>query len=117
MHQGTKIPGSASSAEPTHCVYYAENANHNSRTLDRRNIFYGLGIICSVTPPVSSSFAILRLEDMSTEDLIRLAEEIERKILPSSRTPLRIKFIELNEPVNAFDPPRSTWAATCLLSP
>ena len=113
MHQGTKIPGSASSAEPTHCVYYV----HNSRTLDRRNTFYGLGIICSVTPAVSSSVAILRLEDMSTEDLIRLAEEIERKILPSSRTPLRIKFIELNEPVNAFDPPRSTWAATCLLSP
>ena len=117
MHQGTKIPGSASSAEPAHCVYYVENVNHNSRTLDCRNTFYGLGIICSVTPAVSSSFAILRLEDISTEDLIRLAEEIEWKILPSSRTPLRIKFIELNEPVNAFDPPRSAWAATCLLSP
>ena len=47
---------------------------------------------------------------------IRLIE-IDRKILPSSRTSLRLTFNELNEPVNVFYPPRSAWAATWLLSP
>ena len=50
--------------------HVADNADHNPRTLDGRNIFYGIVIICSVTPAFSSSFAIPCLEDMSTEDLI-----------------------------------------------
>ena len=92
VHQGTKIPGvsESSSAEPTHFMHHvADNADHNSRTLDGRNTFHGMGIICSVTPAVSSSLTIPRLEDVSTEDLIRLTE-IERKILPSSRKPLKV---------------------------
>ena len=119
VHQGTKIPGvsESSSAEPTHFMHHvADNADHNSRTLDGRNTFHGMGIICSVTPAVSSSLTIPRLEDVSTEDLIRLTK-IERKILPSSRKPLKLKFIELNKPVNAFDPLSSAWAAMWLLDP
>ena len=119
MQQGTKIPGVSESisAEPTHFMHHvADNVNHNPRTLDGRNTFHGMGIICSVTPAISSSFTIPRLEDVSTEDLIRLTE-IERKILPSSRKLLKLKFIELNKPVNAFDPISSTWAATWLLNP
>ena len=56
------------------------------------------------------------LEDVSTEDLIRLTE-IEQKILPSSRKLLKLKFIELNQPVNAFDTLTSDWATTWLLNP
>ena len=70
MHQGTKIPGVSeySSAEPTHFMYHvADNADHNSRTLDGCNTFHGIGIICSVTPAVSSSLTIPRLEDVSTK--------------------------------------------------
>ena len=111
-----KVQLKISSAEPTHWMrHVVENADHIFKTLDGRNTFYGMGIICSVTPAVSSSFAILRL-DVSTEDLTRLTK-IERKILPLSRRPLRLEFIKLNEPVNAFDPSRSAWAATWLLSP
>ena len=63
----------------TRSMHHVENSNHNPRTLNGCNTFYGMGIICTVTPSVSSSFAILRLEDTSTEDLIRLTEEIERE--------------------------------------
>ena len=106
VQKGTKIPGvsESSSAEPTHFIYHvADNVNHKSRNLDDRNAFHGMSIICTVTPAVSSSFTIPRLEDVSTEDLIRLTE-IERKVLPLNRQPLKLKFIELNKPVNAFDP-------------
>ena len=121
---GTKIPGvsESSSAEPTHFVHHvADNADHNSRTLDGRNTFHGMGIICSVTPAVSSFLTIPRLENVSTEDLIKVTK-IERKILPSSRKLLKLKFIELNkplnafDPVNAFDPLSSAWAALWLLN-
>ena len=81
-----------------------------------RSAFYGTDIICSFTPALSSSFAIPRLENVSTENIVRFTE-IERKIFPSSRRPLRLKFIKLNGPVNAFDPPRSAWAPVWLLSP
>lgn len=47
--------------------HVADNADQKSRTLIGCNTFYGLGIICSVTPVVCSSFAIPRLENMSTE--------------------------------------------------
>ena len=46
-------------------------------------------VLYAVTPAVSSSLTIPRLEDVSTEDLVRLTE-IERKILPSSRKPLKV---------------------------
>ena len=72
-----------------------------------------MDIICSVTPAFSSSFAIPFLKDVLTEDLIR-PTEIEQENLPSSRTPLRLKFIKLNEPLNAFE--LSAWVATWLLS-
>ena len=84
--------------------------------LDSRNTIHGMGIICSVTPAVFSSLNIPRLEDVSTEDIIRLTE-IERKILPLRRKPLKLKFIELNKPVNTFYPLSSAWAATWLLNP
>ena len=118
VHQGTKIPGvsESSSAEPTHFSHHVlDNAGHNSRTLDVCNTFHVMGIMCSVTPAVSSSF-IPRLEDLSTEDLIKLTE-IEQQISPSARKPLKLKLIELNKPVNAFDRLSSTWAATWLLDP
>ena len=118
VYQGTKIPGvsESSSAEPTHFMYYvADNVDHNSRTLDSRNTFHEMGFICSVTPAVSSSFTIQRLEDVSTEDLIRLTE-IEGKVLPLSRKPLKLKFIELNKPVNTFGLLSSAWSDTWLLN-
>ena len=76
VHQVTKIPGlpESSSAEPTHCMHHVENANHNSWALVGHNTFHGMGIICYVTPVVSSSFPILRLEDVSISivlDLLR----------------------------------------------
>ena len=61
-HQGTKIPvvSESSSTETTHFMHHvADNIDHNFRTLDGRNRFHGMGIICSViTPAVSSSFTI-----------------------------------------------------------
>ena len=106
----------SSSAEPTHFVHHvADNADHNSRTLDGRNTFHGMGIICSVTPAVSLSLTMPRLEDVSTKDLIRLTK-IEQKVLPSSRKPLTLKFTELNKPANAFDSLSFAWAATWLLN-
>ena len=119
MHLGTKNLGvfESSLAEPTHFMHHvADNVYHNSRTLDGRNTSHGMGIICSVTPAVSLSFAIPRLEDVSTENLIRLTK-IERKVLRSSRKSVKLKFIELNKPVNAFDSLSSAWAATWLLNP
>ena len=115
----SKIPGVSQSslAVPTRFIpHLADNANRNSRTLDGRNSFHVMGVIHSVTPAVSSSFTIPRLQDVSTEDLIRLTE-IEQKILPSSRKPQELIFIELKKPVNAFDPLSSAWAATWLLNP
>ena len=90
--------------------HVADNADHNSRTLD------GMGIICSVTPAVSSSFAIPRLQDVSREELVKLTE-IEHKILPSGRKVQKLKFKEFNEPVNMIDPLTSACAATWLLNP
>ena len=75
-----------------------------------------MDINCPVTPVVSSSNAIPRLEDASAEDLIRVTK-IEQKTFPSSRRLLRLKFIELNEQVNTFDRLTSAWAATWLLKP
>ena len=118
VHQGTKIPGvsESRSAKPTHFIHHvADNTNYNSRTLDDHNTFHGMGIISSVTPAVSSSFTIPRLEDVSTEDLIKLTQR-ERKILPSTRKPLKLKFTELNKPVNAIYRLSSAWAATWLLN-
>ena len=111
VHQGTKIPGVFEyiSAELTHFMHHlGDNGNQNLRTLDGRNKFYGMGIIGSATPVVSSSFAMPRSENVLTEDIIRFTE-IKRKIIPSSRRPLRLNFIELNEPINAFDSPRSAY--------
>ena len=78
VHHGTKIPGISeySSVEPTQIMWHvADKANHRSRTLHGRNIFYGVGIIRSVTPAVSS-FAIPHLDhfrlNVSTEDHFRL---------------------------------------------
>ena len=119
-HQGTRISGvsESSSAEPMHFMHHvADNIDHNSSTLDGRNRFHGMGIICSViTPAVSSSFTIPHSVDVSTEDLIRLTK-IERKVLSSSRKPLKLRFIERNKPVNAFDPLSSAWTAMWLLNP
>ena len=92
--------------------HVADNIDQNSRALDG----HGMGIIYLVTLAVASSFTIPRLEEMLTEDLIELTE-IERKILPSSRKTLKVRFIELNEPVDAFDQISSPWAATWLLNP
>ena len=118
MHQGTKIPvvSESSSAKPTHFMRHVADVDHNSRTLDGRDTFHEMGIICSVATAVPSSFTIPRLEDVSTEDLIRLTE-IERKILASSRKSLKLKFIELNKAVNVFDPLSSARVATWLLNP
>ena len=101
VYQGTEIHGvsESSSAKPTHFMNHVAD----------RNTFYGMCIICSVTSDVSSSFAIPRLKDVSTEDLTRLTE-IEQNILPSR--PLRLKFIKLNESVNSFYSPISAWATT-----
>ena len=69
MYQGTNIPSvsESSSAELTHLMHYvAHNADHNFRTLDDRNTFHGMGIICSVTLAVFSSITIPRIEDVST---------------------------------------------------
>ena len=77
VHQGTHIPGKpeSSSSEPAHFMHHvSNNATHTSRTLDGCTTFYGMGIICSVTPAVSLSFTITDLEDVSTEELIRLIE-------------------------------------------
>ena len=119
VHQGTKVPGltESSSSQSTHFMHHvADDAGHNSRTLDSRNTFHGMGIICSVTPAVSSSFAIPRLQDVSTEELVKLTK-IARKILPPRRKVQKLKFKELNEPVNMVDPLTSAWAATWLLNP
>ena len=58
--------------------YLTDNADYNFRILDGRSTFHGMDIKCPVTPVVSSSNAIPRLEDASTEDLIRLTK-IEQK--------------------------------------
>ena len=87
------------SHEPTHLMHHlADNFNQNPRNFWWRNTFYGMGIICSVIPAVSSFFTIPHSEDVSTEDVIRITE-IERKSLPSSRRPLRLNLIEFNKPV------------------
>ena len=71
--------------------HVADVADHNPKTLDGRNTFHAMSIIYSVTLAASSSFAIRRLEDVSTKDLIRLTET-EQEILPPSRRTLRLKF-------------------------
>ena len=51
-HQGTKISGvsESSSAKPTYFMdHVADNADHNSRALDGRNAFHGMGIIYCCT--------------------------------------------------------------------
>ena len=69
----------SSAGKPTLFMQHlADNADHNFRTLDGRSTFHGMDIKCPVTPVVSSSKAIPRLEDASTEDLIRLTK-IEQK--------------------------------------
>ena len=52
VHQGTKISGmsESSSAKPTYFMHHvAGNADHNSRALDGRNAFHGMGIIYCCT--------------------------------------------------------------------
>ena len=91
--------------EPTHlmnqhisCIIQLIISTKIPGIFDGRNTFYGMGIICSVIRAVSSFFTIPHSEDVSTEDIIRIAE-IERKNLPSSRRPLRLNLIEFNKPV------------------
>ena len=121
VNQRTKTPSvsESSSAEPIYFMHHVAdntNRNHNPRALNGCNTFYGVGITCSVTPAFPSSFAIPCLEDLSAEHLIK-PTKIEHKTLPSKSRLLRLKFIKLNKPVNAFDPRRFTWAATRFLSP
>ena len=94
VHQGIKISGLSESnlTKPTHLIHHvADIADRNPKTLDGRNTFHSMSIIYSVTLAASSSFAIPRLEDVSTKDLIRLTET-EQEILPPSRRTLRLKF-------------------------
>ena len=44
--------------------WIADNVDHNSRTIDGKNTFHGMGIVTSVTPSLSSlSTAIKRSHD------------------------------------------------------
>jgi len=47
VNQGTEIPGFV----PGRFIQYiADNVDHNTRTLDGKDTFHGMGIIAAVTP-------------------------------------------------------------------
>ncbi|XP_021362244.1 uncharacterized protein LOC110456045 [Mizuhopecten yessoensis] len=48
--------------------YVADNVDHNTRTLDGKNTFHGMGIIAGVTPGITGSIKVPRRE-VSAEEL------------------------------------------------
>ena len=118
VSQGTKIPGlNTLSSETKHFIQYiGDNVDHNSRTLDGRDTFHGMGIIVAATSRLDSHSVIPRLKNVATEDILKLTN-IERVILPSKKK-IQIKFQTLHDPIqNSIDSLSTMWAATWLLNP
>ena len=53
----------------------ADNANHNSKTLDSKNTIHGMDIIIFVMPNLRSTTVIPRLHDtrISSEEQVKIA--------------------------------------------
>ena len=54
--------------------YRADNMDHNTATLDGLKTFHGMGIICAVTPAVSSKLVVKRRTDIKVEEITEKAK-------------------------------------------
>jgi hypothetical protein len=120
--QGTEIPGlldgQNTSEEELNALIQAmaDNVDHNLKTIDGKNTFHGMGIIMAVTPRVNTASIIPRLKDVSTEEIIKLAQ-IELQILPSFKNRSSLEFDKLSDIVHNQDPLTQAWCSTWLLNP
>ena len=119
MSQGTNIPGvDKLPMDIPYCMQpIADNTDHNTRTLDGHNTFHGIGIIATVTSRISASFKVPRLKEVTTDDLIKVAQ-IERHILPSTSKARKLLFSQLCKDADYIsDLSTIVWASTWLLNP
>ena len=64
---GTDIP----ECEDGHFIQYvADNADHNTRTIDGKNTFHGMGMIAAVTPGTKHIHKLIPRVKVTTEDII-----------------------------------------------
>ena len=68
--QKTDIPEALTSS---HLQYYADNVDHNIRTIVRHGIFHGMGIVESVTPGFKRNSTVPRV-NVDIEELKKLAK-------------------------------------------
>ena len=92
FYQGINIPGLESEHDYS-MQAIADNVDHNTKTLDGKSTFHGMGIIVAVTPKLRLTTFIPRFRKVQSDELVKLAH-IESRILPFCKRP-KMKFTEL----------------------
>ena len=75
--------------------YRADNMDHNTATLDGLKTFHGMGIICAVTPAVSSKLVVKRRTDIKVEEITEKAKIDIKYYREECKGLLKVKFEEL----------------------
>ena len=75
--------------------YMADNMDHNTATLDGLKTFHGMGIICAVTPAVSSKLVVKRRTDIKVEEITEKAKIDIKYYREECKGLLKVKFEEL----------------------
>ena len=86
----------AVSENRTGCYQYmADNMDHNTATLDGLKTFHGMGIICAVTPAVSSKLVVKRRTDIKVEEITEKVKIDIKYYREECKGLLKVKFEEL----------------------
>ena len=75
--------------------YMADNMDHNTATLDGLKTFHGMGIICAVTPAVSSKLVVKRRTNIKVEEITEKAKIDIKYYREECKGLLKVKFEEL----------------------
>ena len=73
FHQGTEIEGINNESFIYHI---ADNVDHNIRTIDGLNTFHGMGIIAAVTPRVTATKLVPKVEVLSKDIMMIIIKDI-----------------------------------------
>ena len=97
-HQRTEIKGINNDSFIQHI---ADNVDHNIRTIDGLNTFHGMGIIAAVTPRVTSTKLVPKI-DVSSKDIIDIGS-VETHVFRWRRKLSGCLKYEILPPFNAND--------------
>ena len=101
--QGTDLPGVTLDHSLQHV---ADNADHNSRTLDGSGTFHGMGMIAIVTPAIKSKFKVPKIK-VTAEDISKTGGvKIRPYVGPLEDTPLvfkQLRDLSIKNPTENLD--------------